>query len=198
MRIAVGSTREPEIAAAKEVWELLSGRLQPDSDETAEFLCYDVSREETGTPFSELMMSAQTRVENLTLQLKRERGEADFYIGLVGGFNVVGSAGPRRQVFLESWAYVFLESWAYVSDGHKGHFGHGGGMSIPPRIADPVIDRGIELEIVIDRFTHSKGIERRHDLREILTDDILTGKQSFVTALILAFAPFYNPLSYGS
>ena len=192
MRIAVGSTREPEIAAVKEVWELLSGRLQPGSDEPAEFLCYDISREETGTPFSaaELMMSAQTRVENLTLQLKRERGEAEFYIGLVGGFNVVGSAGPRRK--------VFLESWAYVSDGHKGHFGHGGGMPIPPRIADPVIERGIELEIVIDRFTHSKGIARGQDLREILTDDILTGKQSFVTALILAFAPFYNPLFYGS
>lgn len=191
MRVAVGSTGKPEIAAVKEVWHLLSERLRTDSDEPPEFLFYDVSREETGTPFTaaELMMSAQTRAENLTLQLKRERGEADFYVGLVGGFNVVGSAGPRRQ--------VFLESWAYVSDGHKGHFGHGGGMSIPPRIADPVIDRGIELEIVIDRFTHSKGIVRGQDqdLWGILTANILTGKQSFVTALIAALAPFYNPLS---
>ena len=128
------------------------------------------------------------RVDSLILQLKREKAEADFYVGLEGGFNIVDFAGARRQ--------AFLESWAYVSDGHNGYFGHGGGIYIPPKISNPVVDRGIELGIVIDRFSDDNNVRSKQGTWGVLTREIVDRKHSFVIALIAAFAPFYNPEAY--
>ena len=173
--------------AVKEAWKIFSVNILSEPNEKVEFLGYDVQSGAPEVPLSvqALMEGAQGRVENLILQLKREKAEADFYIGLASGFSVVDSQGPRR--------IAFLESWAYVSDGHKGRFGHGGGVPVPPGIADPVIDRGIEPGIVADRFTKEKGLQTGKGPWSILTKDILTQQHSYVIALIAAFAPFYNP-----
>ena len=70
------------------------------------------------------------------------------------------------------------------------------GVSVPSRIADPVIDRGIELGIIIDRFSEQKDIRSKQGAWGVLTQDVLTRKHSFVIALIAAFAPFYNCDAY--
>jgi non-canonical (house-cleaning) NTP pyrophosphatase len=190
MRIAIGSTREAKVAAVRDAWEVVGPRLVAFNDEPLTFLSYDVrkSSRELGLTLADLMEGARSRVENLTLQLKRERQDADFYVGLEGGFHVVDTHGPRRQ--------VFLESWAYVSDGHAGSFGHGGGLYIPNKLADPIIDRGIEMGIIIDRLAGAQTSASPGGIWAMLTDDLLSRKQSFVIALICAFAPFYNPQGY--
>jgi len=190
MRVAVGSSRTTHIEAVKEAWKIFSSNILSDQKEPTEFLGYDVQSGVPEVPLSikDLMEGAQNRAENLILQLKREKAEADFYIGLESGFSVVDSRGPRRL--------AFLESWAFVSDGHKGRFGHGGGVPVPVGIADPVIDRGIELGIVADRFSADKGLQTGQGTWGLLTKDILTQQHSSVIALISAFAPFYNPEAY--
>lgn len=190
MRVAVGSSRGTLMEAVKEAWNIFSCNLLSDQSEPTEFIGYDVQRGSSNVPQSnqELMAGAQTQVENLILQLKREKADADFYIGLESGFSVVDSRGPRRL--------VFLESWAYVSDGHRGRFGHGGGVPVPAGIADPVLDRGSELGIVADRFRNEKGLKTGQGPWGTLTRDILTQQHSSVIALIGAFAPFYNPEAY--
>lgn len=192
MRVAIGSTRAPKVDAVKEAWEVFAPKILEDEDEDVTFLSYDVSNGTSAMPLSvaDLMSGSRGRVENLILQLKRERAEAEFYIGLEGGFNVVDSDGPRRQ--------AFLQSWAYVSDGHLGFFGHSGGVSVPSAIANPVIDRGVELGIIIDRITQETDVGKAQGTWGILTRDILTRKHSFVVALIAAFAPFYNRDAYQS
>jgi len=186
MRIAIGSSSLTEIAAAKEAWKVFSASLTHDTDEELEFFGYGISGTSAQIAMSvpDLMNASLERVETLVLQLKRERTEADFYVGLESGFNVVDSQGPRR--------IAFLESWAYVSDGHRGHFGHGGGIVVPPNIADPMIDRGIDMSIVLDRFSSEREISSGNGLWGILTKDILSAQHAFVIALIAAFAPFYN------
>lgn len=186
MRIAIGSNAATEISAAREAWKVFSASLMPDVREEAEFLGYGVSSSSAQMAMSvkDLMKASLERVETLILQLKRERTEADYYVGLESGFNVVDSQGPRR--------IVFLESWVYVSDGHRGHFGHGGGIVVPSGIADPVIDRGIDLSIVLDRYSSEREISSEKGLWGILTRDILSAQHAFVVALISAFAPFYN------
>lgn len=190
MRIAIGSTRQPKVEAVKEAWKVFSDQIITDPDEKAVFLSYNVTNGAPAMPLSvsDLMEGARGRAENLILQLKREKTEADFYIGLEGGFNVIESQGPRRK--------TFLESWVYVSDGYRGFFGHGGGLFIPPAIADPVIDRGIELGIVMDRVVSHTEDRLNQGTWGVLTRDLLTRKQSFVIALIAAFAPFYHPDPY--
>jgi non-canonical (house-cleaning) NTP pyrophosphatase len=176
--------------AVKEAWKIFSSNILEDPSQSTDFLGYDVPSSVPEVPLAvkDLMEGAQNRVESLILQLKREKAEADFYIGLESGFSVVDSRGPRRL--------AFLESWAYVSDGHKGSFGHGGGVPVPPGIADPVIDRGVELGIIADRFSKEKGLKTGQGPWGILTKDILTQQHSSVIALISAFAPFYNPEAY--
>jgi len=190
MRIAVGSSRTTHVEAVKEAWKIFSSNILRDQEEPIDYLGYDVPTGVPEVPLSvkDLMDGAQNRVENLILQLKREKAEADFYIGLESGFSVVDSRGPRRL--------AFLENWAYVSDGHRGHFGHGGGIPVPADISDPVIDRGIELGIIADRFSKEKELKAGQGPWGILTKDILTQQHSSVIALIAAFAPFYNPEAY--
>ena len=190
MRIAIGTTSRAELEATEEAWKVFSASIFESEAGEAQFLSYGVSSGVPAMPLTvdDLMLGAQGRAENLILQLKREKTEADFYIGLQSGFSVVDSLGPRRL--------VFLESWAYVSDGHRGCYGHGGGIAVPHRIADPVIDRGIDLSIVMDRFSKEQELRSNHDCWRMLTKQIIDLQHSFVIALIGAFAPFYNLEAY--
>ncbi|MGI8783607.1 MAG: DUF84 family protein [Acidobacteriota bacterium] len=188
MKIAIGTTRKPKVDAVKEAVDIFGRRLVAGGDEI-EFVAHDVQSTIASMPLSvkELMEGAQGRAENLIAQLKREQAEADFYIGMEGGFHRIEEREPRM---------VFLQSWAYVSDGLCGYFGSSGSILVPRRIADRVIDRGIELGVVIDEFADESNIRSRQGTWGILTGDILTRKQSFVVALIAAFAPFYNKKAY--
>lgn len=190
MRIAIATTAPDEIEAVKEAWKVFGTSIADEHDKV-EFLRYHLAGENRRLPLSldELMEAAQARAENLTLQLKRERAEADFYIVLQSGFQVVGSQGPHRQ--------VFLVSLAYVTDGHKGFFGYGPGLVVPSSLAVPVIDRGIDLSIALDRIS-GKEAGAGAEPWSILTCDILGARHTFVLAMISAFAPFYNAGAYGS
>ncbi len=190
MKVAIGSTCAPKVAAVKEAWDIFSAQILDDKKEAVHFPSYDVASGAPKMPVSakQLMNGARGRVESLMLQLKREKTEADYYVGLEGGFNIADDQGARRQ--------VFLESWAYVSDGQAGYFGHGGGIFIPPKISNAVIDRGIELGIVIDRFLEQTDVRSNQGTWGVLTRDIINRKHSFVVALIAACAPFYNPSAY--
>ena len=188
MKIAIGTLREPKVEAVREAFEVFRSQLMGD-DEVVEYLPFDVS---SGTPLmpvsmKELMEGAQGRAESLILQLKREKNEADFYVGMEGGFHIAQDRGKRM---------TFLQSWAYVTDGQQGYWGSSGNILVPSRIATAVLDRGIELGITIDRFAKETNIPGRQGTWGILTRDILTRKHSFVIALICAFAPFYNKKAY--
>ncbi|MEE8349074.1 MAG: inosine/xanthosine triphosphatase [Acidobacteriota bacterium] len=190
MRIAIGSTRKPKVEAVKEAWEVFGPKLLEDLDEKTTFPSYNISNGVPNMPLSvaELMGGARNRAEHLQLQLKQERSEANYYVGLEAGFNVIDHDGPHRQ--------AFLESWAYVSDGYKGYFGHGGGLYVPSLVADPVIDRGLELSIVMDRVSDQSDVGNGKGSWGVLTQDMMTRQSAFVIALIAAFAPFYHPEAY--
>ena len=174
--------------AVKEAFEVFKSLLLRD-DEAVEYLAYDVSSDAPPMPVSirELMQGAQSRAESLILQLKQEKNEADFYVGMEGGFHVVQDGGKRM---------TFLQSWAYVTDGHRGCWGSSGNVLVPSKIANTVLDRGVELGIAIDRFSKEADVRSRQGAWGVLTHDILTRRHSFVIALICAFAPFYNRKIY--
>ncbi len=190
MRIAIATAALDEVEAVKEAWKVFGTSIVDERDKV-EFLRYSVAGDVRSLPLSleELMEAARSSAENLILQLKRERAEADFYLALQSGFQVVGSQGPRRQ--------VFLVSLAYVTDGHTGCFGYGPGLIVPASIAGPVIDRGIELSIALDRISSREAVGTGAEPWGILTRDILGGRHTFVLAMISAFAPFYNAEAYG-
>jgi len=190
VKIAIGSALPLEVEAVKEAWKILAPGMPGDGPERADFLAYRVAAELPPLPLSvrDLMNGAQARAENLVLQLKRERAEAEFYVGLQAGFHLVDSEGPRRV--------GFLESWAYVTDGYRGGFGHGGGLQIPHHILGPVVDRGVDLGIVLDRLAGDLDLATGQDPWGLLSRNTLSARHSFVLALLSAFSPFYNPDVY--
>ncbi len=185
--VVVGSTRRPKLNA---VWEALSV-IGPTLDEAA---LYDVVGVEVAsgvghTPLSraDLMAGARGRAEAL-VRMGRERGEAwEYFVGLEGGFDVVQDNGVRL---------VFLQSWAYVSDGTRGAYGQSGAILVPEALARRVVDEGVELGKAIDAFSGAQGIRDQQGAWGVFTKNLHTRQDSFRTAVINAFAPFFNAALY--
>ena len=185
--VVVGSTRRPKLNA---VWEALSV-IGPTLHEVA---LYDVVGVEVAsgvghTPLSrdELMAGARGRAEAV-VRMGRERGEPwEYFVGLEGGFDVVHENGQRL---------VFLQSWAYVSDGARGAYGQSGAILVPETLARRVVDEGVELGVAIDAFCGEQGIRDQQGAWGVFTKNLHTRQDSFRTAVINAFAPFFNASMY--
>ena len=116
-------------------------------------------------------------------------------MGLEGGLDAVhgianDASGAARRT-------VFLVSWAYVTDGPgRGHYGQAGGIELPEALAVRVIDQGVELAEVIDAFAGETGIRDAQGGWGVLTSNLITRQDVFRTAVINAFAPFFNSQLY--
>lgn len=185
--VAVGSTRKPKIGAVRDALTSIGALLAPEKQ--TEVVGVEVESGVGHTPISreELMLGARQRAEAVA-KLAAQNGEPwKYFVGLEGGLDVVKDAGRRR---------VFLEGWAYVSDGVRGFFGRSGSIEIPESIAEEVIDRGIELSIVIDRFAGEAGIRDAQGAWGVLSGNLISRQEAFRVAVVVAFAPFYNEKMY--
>jgi len=133
------------------------------------------------------MAGARQRAEAL-VRLARERNEAwGYFVGLEGGLDVI-QVDARRL--------VFLENWAYVTDGTRGAYGQSGSILIPAPLAAEVLDRGAELAAAIDAYVGGHGIRDAQGAWGVLTRNLITRQDAFRTAVISAFAPFFNAALY--
>jgi inosine/xanthosine triphosphatase len=183
VRILVGSTRRPKLAAVEAAIRDLGSVLAPAS--AFEVIGVEVESGVGHTPTnrSELMQGARQRAEAL-LRSPRERAETcQYYVGLEGGLDTIQEQGQPR---------VFLESWAYVSDGRHGHYGRSGAVEIPAALAREVLENGVELSVAIDRFAGAVGIRDNHGAWGYLTGNVITRQDASRLAVISAFAPFLN------
>lgn len=196
--IAVGSLRRPKLNAVWEAVNVIGPTLDPDAQ-------FDVVGAEVAsgvghTPLSrgELMAGARQRAEAL-VTLGRERGEAwSYFVGLEGGLDVIceSTGGPETAGGADG-RMVFLVSWAYVTDGSgRGSFGQAGGISLPQALAARVVDQGVELADAIDAFAGTAGVRDAQGAWGVLTSNMITRQDMFRTAVINAFAPFFNAKLY--
>ncbi len=135
----------------------------------------------------ELMQGARERALAVRDLLRRQRREAEIFVGLEGGFHSVSIEGE--------W-HIFLRGWAYATDGKNGAFGATPSISVPSAIATKVIEGRRELGLVIDEVTGVTDVRSRQGAWGILSRDLVTRSMSFEVALIAAFAPFYNRKMY--
>ena len=185
--VAVGSTRRPKLNA---VWEALTV-FGPSLDSNAQFdvVGVEVPSGVGHTPRTraELMAGARQRAEAL-VEIARERSEPwRYFVGLEGGLDVLREDSGRL---------VFLENWANVTDGTRGAYGQTGAILLPEPLAARVLDEGIELAAAIDAFAGSQGIRDAQGAWGVLTNNMITRQDAFRTAVINAFAPFYNASLY--
>jgi inosine/xanthosine triphosphatase len=147
---------------------------------------------ETGVPRmplndTQLMRGARNRADAVRELLKGEGRRADFYVGLEGGFHSITFDGRR---------HTFLHGWAYVTDGARGCFGHAPAVTVPASIVARVEGTGRELGEVIDEVAGEHDVRSRQGAWGVLSRGLLTRSMSFETALLAAFAPFYNARVY--
>jgi non-canonical (house-cleaning) NTP pyrophosphatase len=191
--VAVGSTRRPKLNA---VWEALSV-LGPTLDPNVQFAVEGVEAASGvgHTPLSraETMAGARARAEAVRA-LAGERGAAAadwrYFVGLEGGLNIVPD-GARRLVFLENWACVLERT------GRAG-WGQSGAILLPDELARRVVDDGVELAAAIDAFAGAAGIRDAQGAWGVLSRNLITRQDAFRTAVINAFAPFFNASLYAS
>jgi inosine/xanthosine triphosphatase len=185
--IAVGSTRRPKLNA---VWEAISV-VGPTLDGDAQFEVVGVEVESgvRPTPLSrdEIMAGARQRAETL-LGKARQQGEPwSYFVGLEGGLDVLPEQSPG------SGRLVFLVSWAYVCDlSGRGAFGQAGGIPLPDALAASVVDQGTDLSEAIDAFAGAQGIRNAQGAWGVLSSNLITRQDAFRTAVVSAFAPFFN------
>jgi non-canonical (house-cleaning) NTP pyrophosphatase len=153
------------------------------------------------------MAGARQRAEAVA-RLAQERGEPwRYFVGLEGGLDVIhtnagghdfsraertpnqdsGASAPE-----ESQRLVFLENCAYVSDGTRGAYGQSGSILLPTALAVEVVDKGVELAQAIDAFAGGQGIRDAQGAWGVFTKNLITRQDAFRTAVINAFAPFFN------
>jgi inosine/xanthosine triphosphatase len=186
--VAVGSKRAVK---ARAVFDALTAiRTQIDPNMNFDVRGFDVGSGVSHTPKSrdELMKGARSRVAGLTA-LARESGEKwDYLIGLEGGLDVIRE-NDSRLAFLESWALV-------VDPAGRESWGHSGGIVLPDALAREVLDAHVELSQAIDHFAGEKGIRDAQGAWGVLTHNLIKREDVLRTAVINAFAPFFNSAAY--
>jgi inosine/xanthosine triphosphatase len=185
--IVVGSTRGPKVEALRRV---LGGLARVDQAfEGAEVVPFDASFAAPPMPLSmeEMLEGARGRAHLALESLATSGRRADFAVGLEGGIDLRRTAPSNRG---------FLMSWAYVTDGRRGAHGCGGAIEVPPGLLEAVVDRGIELAEAMDALSGERGVRDRQGAWGILTRGLVDRTASFETALLNAFAPFYNHEAY--
>jgi non-canonical (house-cleaning) NTP pyrophosphatase len=186
--VAVGSTRGPKLNAVRQALLEIGPKL--DSSARFEVVGREVPSGVSHTPASrgELMAGARGRAEALGRMAHERREPWRYFVGLEGGLDMLAETG-RRQVFLQSWAYV-------ADATGRGAFGQSGGVLLPEALAKEVLDRGVELSVAIDAFAGGHGIRDAEGAWGVLTGNLITRQEAFRFALINAFAPFVNPALY--
>ncbi|HEV2488483.1 MAG TPA: inosine/xanthosine triphosphatase [Candidatus Acidoferrales bacterium] len=186
--VAVGSMRRPKLNA---VWEAVSV-FGPVLEPNAQFEVIGAEAESgvRHTPLSraDIMSGARNRAEALAKQAREDQLPWEYFVGLEGGLDVTTIGGSRR---------VFLENWAYTADtSGRGAYGQSGSVLLPEELAQQVVDEGIELGTAIDAFAGGHGIRDAQGAWGVLTRNMITRQDAFRTAVINAFAPFFNAALY--
>jgi inosine/xanthosine triphosphatase len=188
MLIALGSARSAKIMALRAACARVAG-ADP-RWRHAELVARPVETGVSRMPLSDmqLMRGARNRAEAVRELLAGDGRRADFYVGLEGGFHSITFDGERQ---------TFLHGWAYATDGARGYFGHAPAVTVPASIVARVEQGARELGDVIDEVAGEHDVRSRQGAWGVLSRGLLTRAMSFETALVAAFAPFYNAGLYG-
>ena len=183
LRIAVGTVRTAKLLAVRAACARVA-TVAPEW-QNAEVVAREVATDAPAMPLTDyqMMRGARSRAEAVRALLLAEGEAAALYVGLEGGFNCVTLDGRR---------HTFLQGWAYATDGRRGHFGVGPSVGVPEEIVRRVVTGRRELGEVIDEIAGERDVRSRQGAWGVISKELLTRAQSFESALVAAFAPFYN------
>jgi non-canonical (house-cleaning) NTP pyrophosphatase len=189
MIVGIGTQNSPKVNACKNVLTAFRSKFLWDSE--PEYYILPVETGISAMPISidEMMDGASRRAVVLYALLREKNISADLTIGLEGGLFL-------KYIREQITPVTFLQSWVYAYNGITGNWGSSGAVTVPWKIAEPVIMQHEELATVIDRFAGGKNIRNTTGAVGILTENETVRQDLFETALKFALAPFYNSKIY--
>lgn len=126
----------------------------------------------------ETLTGATNRATNAALA----HPEADFYVGIEGGVELVGSD-------MHSFAWTVVKGKTKTGHGRTGTF------FLPPKVAE-LINQGMELGAADDVVFAKQNSKQSNGAVGILTGDVIDRTKYYTDALVLALIPFRNPDLY--
>lgn len=174
MRIAVGSRNPVKVGAVADAM----AAVWPDDPATITGVDVPSGVRDQPMSFAETLAGARQRA-----RLARAAHDAAYGIGIESGLGEVDG----------TW---YSMAWIVAIDeaGREGHASTSF-VPLPPRLLALVHD-GLELGAAIDRVVGGTNTKQRGGMTGMLTRNVLTRREVFRNALIVAFAPFHHPDLY--
>ncbi|MBW8334428.1 MAG: inosine/xanthosine triphosphatase [Prolixibacteraceae bacterium] len=126
----------------------------------------------------ETLVGAESRVKNAHDLFSG----FDYYVGIEGGVE-------------ESESGLMAFAWVVISDGTKIGKARTATFTLPPRVAE-LIHQGYELGDADDIVFEKMNSKQQNGAVGLLTNDVITRKILYQSAVQLAFIPFLNPELY--
>jgi inosine/xanthosine triphosphatase len=184
--ILIGSTRPAKIDGAREAVAAIA-TVDP-RFARAVFETHDLTAIAPRMPMSaaEIVDGARRRAEALlAMETTAHASSPRFALGLEGGLD-------RMAAPVDRWT---LQTWAAVSDGARWGYGAGPSIALPTPVVERV-SRGEELGDVIDELA-GVAVRGTRGAWGVLTRDLIGRRDAFRSAVIAAFACFYNGGAWG-
>lgn len=175
MHFAIGTTNKPKSAAIEHV--LLTSPYTTG----ATFSNYRV---ESGVPdMPTTLEELRTWARNRAMYTRREKPDADYFIGMEGGVY-------REYEWDEHW-YVWV---VYIEDRDgRGNWWYSGHLRVPPRVVELLFDgRHLDLEQVMHELTGEADVWDKQGSGAVWSDGYLTRQEQFITATKCALVPMLS------
>ena len=184
LTIYLGSTRPAKVQGARDALAAIAAIDTRFAN--AEIVAVDAGDAGPRMPMSEDAIVEGARLRAEALVTAHPPDAQQYFVGLAGGLDVVRLAHGHRYA---------LKTWACVTDGLYWNYGAGGAVLLPDAISASVV-AGKELGDVVDELA-GDGTRGSRGAWGVLTRDLIGRRDAFRTAVISAFAPFYNSAAYG-
>ncbi len=190
MIIGIGSNNKTKIEACKNALEkLITAFNYPVKSESIVYYHRGTQTSVPDMPLrqNETIIGARERAFFVHKTLSDEGINIDYAIGLEGGVYRLMSDHDAQTPL-----NAFLENWVYVFNGSTGFYGSSASLPIPKKIQHDLYKNGTELANIIDRFSGKHDVRSNEGAFGILTHNLIKRSESFESAIINAFIPFFN------
>jgi len=188
MKIGIGSNNKTKIEACKNaIAKLITAFNYPAELETITYYHRETQTSVPDMPLKrrESITGARERAFFVHRTLLEEGIKTDYTIGLEGGvYQLTGDSKTSLNAFLENWVFVY--------NGSTGFYGSSAALPLPLEIQKDLYENGIELADIIDRFSGKHDVRSNEGAFGILSNNLVKRSQSFESAIINAFIPFFN------
>ncbi len=184
MLIGIGSENKTKITACKiALRQILTESVI--NHEDVQFRAIPTRTEVPDMPLTmtDIRNGARQRAIHVQLYLP----EADISIGLEGGVFIPDEANHDES---------YLQNWVYAYDGLDGFFGSSPCLPLPRVITQALYQEKRELSDVIDSFSGKTDVRSNEGAFGILTKNLITRTDSFVSAILCALTPLIFKKTY--